>query len=183
VTFIREKKDKNKDLKYPKAIKAVSMGMALTLVAILGLNAYAGIAGYFVGTNITNSIMIIMDGGGGDPPISMTDDGTGIRAWMLFPVNNTGMIGFDITDLVIDVEITSLNSTLSLSATTHAGTIPFGQASLVNVTIIDASILDAMMLQHAMPVVKITVQVTYFLSSMVFSMAIPIQTTMLLGLF
>ncbi|NMC08327.1 MAG: hypothetical protein GYA24_24180 [Candidatus Lokiarchaeota archaeon] len=171
------RKDKNKKYKHPGAVKAASAGMALTVVAIVALVAYPAVAGVFLGMNIMTQFGSMMGGGGGGGggPIYMTNvtnTTTDFRMWILFPIQNTGPVGFDIADLSIEVSITSLNSTLDLTATTAVGTIPFGQSRVVNVTILDAPLYEVMGMMYAIPVMAFRFHVTYFITTFTFGMSL-----------
>ena len=184
----KEKDKKKSNLKYPKAVKAVTAGMALTLVAILGICAYAGASGYFVGKNVMTSFQAVMGsmgGSGGGSGGSTNPDSPGVHMtnmstmppefamWILLWVNNTGTVGLAINDLVVNVTITSLNSTLLLNKVSNIGTIPFGQSVLANITMIEAPIADALALKYSQPVFNVMFSVGYLVSSMTFGITLP----------
>jgi hypothetical protein len=197
----KERNKNKKNLKYPKAVHAATAGMVLSLVAILGICAYAGVSGYFLGTKMMTSFQTVlggMGGGGGSggggggsngssgSNSSVNPDSPGIHMtnmssmpaefamWILMPINNTGTVGLTITNLVVNVTVTSLNSTLSISAVSHIGTIPFGQSVLANITLFDVPIAVGLSLQYAQPVFNVVMSVGYLVSTMTFGITVTI---------
>jgi len=135
------KKAKKRDLKYPRAVKAITAFMVLVGIAIAGVSAYVSVSGMYLATNIGTTLGSVMSAGGGGngtSPIGMSNTSTSIKAWLVVPINNTGTVGLDINDLVVDVSIIYLNGT-ALEASTDVGSIPFGESRLANITLVDTT--------------------------------------------
>ncbi len=146
------KKAKKRDLKYPRAVKAVTVLMVVVGIAIAGVSAYVSVSSAYLATNIATTLGSVMGSGGGGGngtgPIGMSNTSTSIKVWMVVPVNNTGTVGLDINNLVVDVSFTYLNGT-SLVASTDVGSIPFGESKLANITLVDTELSKAMGLQNS----------------------------------
>ncbi|MEX2684460.1 MAG: hypothetical protein Q6373_023010 [Candidatus Sigynarchaeota archaeon] len=140
------KKSNKRDLKYPRAVKVVTLFMVLVSVAIAGIATYVSVASGFLATNLGSTLGSIMDSGGGNGtgPIHMSNTTTSIKVWMEFPVNNTGPVGLDINDLVVNVKFTFDANGTTLEATSLVGSIPFGETRLANITLVDTTLSMAM---------------------------------------
>ena len=145
------KKAKKRDLKYPRAVRAVTVFMVLVGIAIAGVSAYVSVSGVYLATNIGTTLGSVMGSGGGGNgtgPIGMSNTSTSMKVWLVVPVNNTGTVGLDINNLVVDVSFTYLNGT-ALEASTLVGSIPFGESKLANITLVDAAPSMAMGLWYS----------------------------------
>jgi hypothetical protein len=131
------KKEKKRDLRYPRAVKAVTVLMVVVGLGIAGVATYVSVSGVYLATNLGTTLGSVMGApSNGTGPIGMSNTSTSVKAWLVIPVNNTGAVGMDINDLVVDVTFTYLNGT-SLAASTDVGSIPFGESKLANITLID----------------------------------------------
>ena len=125
-------------------MKAVTVVMVLVVLGTAGICAYVSVSSYFLTSNIMNQFQSLMNnsgGGSGSNPIQNSTNGTNIKVWIPFSINNTGTVGLDIKDLVINITMTLPNGTF-FDATTDAGSIPFGSSKLVNIMILDMTIID-----------------------------------------
>jgi len=135
------KKAKKRDLKYPRAVKVVTLFMVLVSVAIAGLATYVSVGSGFLASNLGTTLGSIMgsSGGNGTSPFQMSNTTTSVKAWMLFPINNTGPVGLDINNLAVNVKLTYDANGTTLDALSLVGSIPFGESKLANITLIDTT--------------------------------------------
>ncbi|MBN2151995.1 MAG: hypothetical protein JW839_11145 [Candidatus Lokiarchaeota archaeon] len=135
------KKSKQRDLKYPKATKVVTLFMVLVSVAIAGLSTYVSVGSGFLATSLATTIESTMSN---NETIGMTMTNTSVKVWMLFPINNTGAVGLDINNLVVDVSFTNDENGTTVETSTLLDSIPFGESRLANITLIDTTLSQAM---------------------------------------
>lgn len=128
-------------------MKAVTAAMVIVALGIAGICVYVSVSGYFLTTNIMSQFQSIMNSSSGSGSISgsgpfhISNTSTTAIAWLPFPLNNTGTVGLDIKDLVVQVTLTMLNGT-SLDTSTNAGSIPFGGSKVINITLIDTTLAN-----------------------------------------
>jgi hypothetical protein len=130
--------------------------MVLVALGTAGICAYNSVSGYYLAMNVVGQFSSLMNsttggggGGGGGPtgPFKVSNTTSTMTMWLLFPFNNTGTVGLDMKDLTIQVTMTMPNGT-RLTATTNAGSIPFQSSKLLNITMLDTSISNAMALAN-----------------------------------
>ncbi len=139
------KKAKKRDLKYPRAVKVVTLCMVLVSVAMAGIATYVSLGSGFLATNLATTLGSM----GSNETVGQSMTNTSVKVWMLFPINNTGSVGLDIDNLAVDVSFTYDANGTTLEATTLVGSIPFGESKLANITLVDTVPSMAMGLQNS----------------------------------
>jgi hypothetical protein len=142
-------------------VKAVTAFMVLVAIGTAGICVYVSVSSYYLTTNIMTQFQtLIGNSGGGGPssnPMQNSTNGTNVKFWLPFPINNSGTVGMDIKDLVLNVTMTLPNGTF-FKATTEAGTIPFGSSKIVNIMILDTTIFDLLALNITNPTITLNLQ-------------------------
>nr|MDO8115037.1 hypothetical protein [Candidatus Sigynarchaeota archaeon] len=129
-------------------MRAVTVAMVLVSAGTAAICAYVSVSSYFLGSNIMTQFQSFMGGGGSNSstgPFNMTMSNTSVSMWLPFLFNNTGSVGLDIKNLVVNVSLTTQNGT-SLKTSTNAGSIPFGTSRMLNITFVDTTPAQAMAL-------------------------------------
>ena len=148
--------------------------MVLVAFGTAGICSYVAVSGTFLAMNVMNQFSSMMNsgngtggggggGGGGSNssfgPFHVSSTNTTVSIWLLLPFNNTGTVGLDMKDLTVQVTMTIPNGT-KLTATTNAGSIPFGSSKVLNITMLDTTASNAMAMANVSIALKMKVALT-----------------------